>query len=365
MAGICGAFGSDASRYIKEICESLRHRGPDDEGYYFDKNVALGHRALRLGNAPPIHQPLANEEKNLWMTFDGEIYNKTSIIKQLKQNHTFGTNSIAEVVIHSYEENGPNCLNQFNGMFAFCLWDSKKEQLFCARDRFGMKPFYYYDYESTFLQASEIKALLRVPSLPMKPNEAVIYDYLMTAHDDHTEETFFAGIKRLLPAHYMLIDENGVRIRKYWNPKITVKSKQLSNEDQAYASEFRALLRDSIRIRLPANLPVGTYLSGGIDSTSIAYLVNDILNATHFTATPSCQNQELFSAVYREPIEQGDEKPYIDDTVRAIKAKTNYVSPSVSGKWSDIKKFIYYVEEPVAQFNYYVFWCLSRKARKK
>jgi asparagine synthase (glutamine-hydrolysing) len=278
MAGICATFGPNAFLLMQRICEELRHRGPDDEGHYSDQNIALGHRALKLGGAPLIHQPLANEDKTIWITFDGEIYNKDLIMQQLQKNHTLDTDSSAEVVVHSYEEKGPECLNQFNGMFAFCLWDLRKARLFCARDRFGMKPFYYFASDGTFLQASEIKALLPVIPAAIVPNETVVYDYLMNAHDDHTEETYFAGIKRLLPAHYLLIDETGVKLRKYWSPEVASKTKRLSKEDQSYASELRTLLRDSIRIRLPANLPIGTYLSGGIDSTSIAYLVSEILS---------------------------------------------------------------------------------------
>jgi asparagine synthase (glutamine-hydrolysing) len=366
VAGICAALGPDASLYIKEICESLNHRGPDDEGYYFDKNVAIGHRALKLGSTPAIHQPLANEDKNLWITFDGEIYNKTPIIERLKKDHTFNTDSSAEILVHSYEESGPNCLNQFNGMFAFCLWDSQKRELFCARDRFGMKPFYYFSSNGMFIQASEIKALLAVPSIPRKPNESIIYDYLMTAHDDHiTDDTFFTGIRRLPPAHYMLVDGDGVRIRRYWVPARSLRNEGVSKEDGYYASELRQLLRDSIRIRLPRNQPIGTYLSGGIDSTSIACLVNEILTSSDSTLTRPAEYQELFSAIYRERVEQGDEKPYIEEIAQAIKTKPNYVSPSVAGNWKDIQKFVYQVEEPLSAFNYYVFWCLSRRAKEK
>jgi asparagine synthase (glutamine-hydrolysing) len=343
----------------------LRHRGPDDEGIFVDKNLALGHTSLNIANIPVPHQPLANEDRTIWITFDGEIYNKGQLINQLEKNHTFDTDSSAEVVVHSYEENGPSCVNQFNGMFAFNLWDSATKKLFCARDRFGMKPFCYYKCPNMFLQASEIKALLKAPSVPKKPNESIVYDYLMTAHNDHTEDTFFAGIKRLLPAHHMFVDQNGVRVRRYWNPTKPYITDRLVEDDQSYASKFRELLRDSVRISLPTSLPVGTYLSGGIDSTSIAYLVNEILNSTPSATTMSSEGQELFSAVYREPLEQGDERPYIEETIHALKTKANYVFPSVEGRWEDIKQFVYYVDEPMAVFNYYAFWCLSRKAREK
>lgn len=365
MSGICAVLGPNAEELVRKMCTSLRHRGPDDEGIFVDKNLALGHTSLNIANIPVPHQPLANEDRTIWITFDGEIYNKGQLINQLEKNHTFDTDSSAEVVVHSYEENGPSCVNQFNGMFAFNLWDSATKKLFCARDRFGMKPFCYYKCPNMFLQASEIKALLKAPSVPKKPNESIVYDYLMTAHNDHTEDTFFAGIKRLLPAHHMFVDQNGVRVRRYWNPTKPYITDRLVEDDQSYASKFRELLRDSVRISLPTSLPVGTYLSGGIDSTSIAYLVNEILNSTPSATTMSSEGQELFSAVYREPLEQGDERPYIEETIHALKTKANYVFPSVEGRWEDIKQFVYYVDEPMAVFNYYAFWCLSRKAREK
>jgi asparagine synthase (glutamine-hydrolysing) len=365
MSGICAVLGSNAEQLVRKMCNSLRHRGPDDEGIFIDKNLALGHTSLQTADIPVPHQPLANEDRTIWITFDGEIYNKEQLIKQLEKNHTFDTNSSAEVVAHSYEEDGPSCVNRFNGMFAFSLWDSAKAKLFCARDRFGMKPFYYCDCPPMFVQASEIKALLTVPSVPKKPNDPIVYDYLMTAHNDHTEDTFFTGIKRLLPAHHMFVDHTGVKIRRYWNPTRALRTDQLAKEDQSYASELRELLQDSVRITLPADLPVGTFLSGGLDSTSIAYLVNDILNSTPSARTQNGEGQELFSAIYREPLEQGDERPYIEEIVHALKTKANYVSPSVAGRWKDITQFIYYVDEPVAVFNYYAFWCLSRKAREK
>jgi len=250
-------------------------------------------------------------------------------------------------------------------MFAFCLWDSEKERLFCARDRVGIKPLYYCECPSLFLLASEIKALLTASAVPRKPNERIVYDYLVTGHQHYTEDTFFMGIKRLLPAHHMFVDQNGIRIQRYWNPTKPFETDRLPKDDQSYASEFRELLRDSVRIRLPADLPVGTFLSGGLDSTSIACLVNDVLNSSFSATSVDGQRQELFSAIYREPIEQGDERPYIEEVLRALATKTNYVSPSIVGKWNDIRQFVYSTDEPVSVFNYYIFWCLSRKAREK
>jgi len=364
MSGICAVLGHNAEQLAKEMCRSLRHRGPDDGGFFIGENLTLGHRALKLSESPVPHQPLSNEHGTIWITFDGEIYNKIQLIRHLGKNHTFHTTSSAEVALHAYEQDGENCVKKFNGMFAFCLWDSLKERLFCARDRAGIKPLYYSDRPSLFLLASEIKALLTVPSVPRRPNERIIYDYLLTGHQHYTEETFFMGIKRLLPGHHMYVDQNGIRIQRYWNPMKTLRTDRSVKDDQGYASEFCGLLRDSVRIRLPAELPVGTFLSGGLDSTCIACLVNDIFKSSLSASAVSGKGQELFSAVYQETVTQGNERPYIEEVVRALGTKTNYVFPSVA-RWNDIRLFIFFVDEPVSVFNYYVFWCLSRKAREK
>ena len=265
MSGICAVLGPDAEQLVENMCRILRHRGPDDEGFFIDKNLALGHTALKITNILSAHQPLSNEDETVWITFDGDIYNAKPLKEQLEKTHKFNTNSSAEVVVHAYEEFGFNCLNRFNGMFSFCLWDSENKLLFSARDRVGIKPLYYYSYQDRFILASEIKAILVDSSVQKKPNKRYIYEYLITGYPSRTGDTFFTAIEELMPAHYMVIDKNGIKIRKYWQPVQHLKSKIPTKDDKWCASEFRQLLQDSIRLRLPTNLPVGTFLSGGLD----------------------------------------------------------------------------------------------------
>ena len=364
MSGICAVLGPNAQRRVKKICKSLKHRGPDDEGFFTNKNLALGHTALKITDTPIPHQPLSNEDKTIWITFDGEIYNTKALKEQLANHHVFTTRSSAEVVVHAYEDYGFKCLSKFNGMFALCLWDCKHEQLFSARDRLGMKPLYYYSRQGQFILASEIKGILADPSVPRKPNNRFIYEYLVTGYPIQTGDTFFTGIKELLPAHYMVIDQTGIRIHKYWQPTQQGKSNLSAQDDKWCASEFRQLLRDCISIRLPVRLPVGTFLSGGLDSTSIVFLVDDILKSRQ-AHSQRARPQEMFSAVYRESPEQGDEKRYIKEVERALRTEVNYVFPSVAGQWNNVKRFVFGIEEPVAVFNYYVFWCLFQAARQK
>lgn len=365
LSGICAVLGPDADRLAKRICKSLQHRGPDDEGLFIDKNLALGHRALKINNSPSTHQPLANQDETIWITFDGEIYNKNQLIQQLSNKHVFHTKSSAEVIIHSYEDYGFNCLSKINGMFAFCLWDSNNKWLFSAKDRLGMKPLYYYSCKDRFTLASEIKGILSDPSVSRVLNERLIYEYLITGYSSQVGDTFFTEIKELMPGHYMVIDKNQLKIQKYWQPTKHLKSNPLTMDDKSCAARFHQLLRDSIRIRVPENLPVGTFLSGGLDSTAIVFLVNDVLKSKNSSDEKAAKLQEMFSAIYEGSTEQGDERQYIKVVERALKTEVNYVFPSVEGEWDSIKKFVFAIDEPVAVFNYYVFWCLFQAAKEK
>jgi len=366
MCSICAVYGPKAEQHIKRICASLApQQGASNEGFFIDGNIALGYKAPKIGGTQIPHQPLANEDKTIWITFEGEIYNKGQLMRQLQKNHKFQTDLSAEVAVHAYEHYDFHCLNRFNGMFSFCLWDSKKECIFSARDRFGITPLYYYCYQDHLVFASEIKGILSDPSVSKEPNERFIYEYLVTGYPNRAGETFFMGINEMMPAHYMVVDKGGINPYKYWQPARHFESNLSVKEDDWFASEFRKLLRDSINIRLPENSPIGTFLSGGLDSSLIVFLVDDILKSKHQDGAKSSKLQEIFSAIYKEPTEQGDEKLHIEQVEHALRTKVNYVFPSVAGEWDSIKQFVVSIEEPVAVFNYYVFWCLFQAAKKK
>ena len=364
MAGICAVLGRDAEQLTRSICKRLRHRGPDDEGLFVDGDVALGHRALYINNVSVPHQPLANEDKTIWITFDGQIYNSGELRSRLEKTHVFKGVSPAEVIVHSYEEDGFGCLPKLNGMFAFCLWDSNKRTLFSARDRVGSKALYHYESADHAVFCSEIKGILADTSIPRKPNKRFIYEYLVQGYRRQNGDSFFEGIKELLPAHGLLLTGPQLEVKRYWHPEEHPERSAVKS-DETYAREFRRLLRDSISIRLPAGFPVGTMLSGGLDSTCITFMVDNLINSGSQTEVGLSKLQQLFSAVYKEHNEQGDEIRFVKQVEDALKNKANYVYPSVTGRWEDIKRFIFYIEEPVAVFNYYVFWCLFQAMRKK
>jgi asparagine synthase (glutamine-hydrolysing) len=364
MCGIAGYFGFQDTELLDGMLNSIKHRGPDDEGRFSDNSVALGVKRLSIVDIEHGRQPICNEDKTVSLVFNGEIYNFLDIKNELiNLGHQFYTNTDTETIVHAYKEWNVDCLTKFNGMFAFALWDKNRHTLFLARDRLGINPLYYYGSPKKFLFASEIKALLADPKVPRSPNEHILYEFLLTGFQRHVGETFFTGIKELPAAHYLLVNQERVVLKRYWN--LTAFEPTKPTSDGENASKFRDLLLDAIKIRLPSDLTVGYYLSGGLDSTSIVILANQVLKSNPQFRNINGTPQEIFSAIYREA--SSDERPFIEEASRAIKAKTNYVFPSNSVNWSDIKTFVYHMDEPVTVFNYYAYWCLARltKGRAK
>jgi len=255
MCGICGIYNlkrEEQEKTLKEMTKTLSHRGPDDEGFYIKENIGLGHRRLSIIDLSSAgHQPMSNEDGNLWITYNGEIYNFIELKKELKKlGHIFKSNTDTEVILHSFEEWGIACQNKFNGMWAFAIWDEKNKTLFCSRDRFGVKPFYYYFKKGVFVFASEIKALLRLPFLKKEPEEQTIYNFLALGLTDYGEETFFKDIKQLKPGHYLILNGDNLKIERYYRLKFNPEFGNFKEEEcQNFAQNFIELLEDSIRLR--------------------------------------------------------------------------------------------------------------------
>lgn len=361
MCGICGIFGAADEKLVRAMCDVLKHRGPDDEGYYIDGNICLGNRRLSIIDIKTGHQPIHNEDKTIWITYNGEIYNFQELRKALEKKHSFYTNSDTEVIVHSYEEWGEDCVKRFNGMWAFGIWDSNEQQLFLSRDRFGIKPLYYYWDGKKLVFASEIKAILQDTSITRIPNDRVIYDYLVYAQNDCSEETFFEGIKRLLPAHNMITKRNEITTKKYWDLKISRYSAY--KKDEKYAKEFFELLEDSIKLRLISEVPVGTCLSGGLDSSSIVYMISRLLGLGIKEAKHLGKVQKTFSAVYNN--KEIDERKYIEEIARATHVEKNYVFPDEEILWKDIRKHVYHQDEPFLGSSIFAQWCVMKLASKK
>jgi len=275
MCGIVGIwdFKNDVDKNVlKHMRDLLQHRGPDDKGIYIDGNIGLGHRRLSIIDLSKAgHQPMCNEDGTVWITYNGEIYNFKEIREELeRKGHQFKSDTDTEVVIHAYEEYGPECLSLFNGMFAFAIWDGNKKQLFLARDRIGIKPLYYSQYKNSFVFASEMKAILAFPNFKNDINKKILGSFLRFSYYLDPGATIFQNIFCLEPGFYALYTKSGFKKYKFWDIKYGkyVKDKGL------IINELLARLESSIKRRMLSDVPLGVFLSGGMDSSTIVALMS-------------------------------------------------------------------------------------------
>lgn len=354
MCGIVGIYTDNKNQpdptLLAAMSFRLIHRGPDGEGAYLRGPVGLAHRRLSIIDLSNLAaQPMPNEDETLWLVFNGEIYNFSELREELlRAGHTFRSQTDSEVILHAYEEWGPECVNRFNGMWAFALYDETEELLFCSRDRFGIKPFYYTVTDGAFLFASEIKALLVWPSVGNRPNDARLVDYLAWGVLDHTPETMFAGVFQLPPAHSMVVRKGEPEEPiPYW--ELTISGEQTGINDNKAAVHLQALLLDAIRLRLRSDVPVGTCLSGGIDSSTITAQINDLIRQE----APSSvgERQKTFSACYQD--KQFDESRFIDEVVRATGVDAHRTSPDPETLQKELEHLVYLQDEPFGSLSIY------------
>jgi asparagine synthase (glutamine-hydrolysing) len=404
MCGIVGIINLDQEFIDKSLLlkmtSVLSHRGPDDEGYLLvntdtgdyltaggkdtpqavyssnfmyspnkllqqtgnnSYNLALGHRRLSILDLSAAgHQPMCNEAGSIWTVHNGEVYNYVEIRDELRsKGYTFRSNTDTEVIIKAYEEWDTSCLNRFNGMWAFCIWDSTKRELFCARDRLGIKPFYYYFDGNIFAFASEIKALLQM-GIRREPNDALIFDFLKFGILDHTDDSFFKNIKKLPYSHYLKIASDGrLTLYQYWDVEVSDELEG-SKSDEKIAQDFLSLFTDAVRIRLRSDVPIGSCLSGGLDSSSVVTVANNLMYPEDNSAAD--ERQKTFSACYED--KRFDERGYIDEVIRKTNAEKNYVFPTADGFLRELSSLVWHQEEPFAGSSVYAQWEVIKKARE-
>lgn len=273
MCGICGFSGFNDRRLIRKMCDIIRHRGPDDEGFYSDRNVELGMRRLSIIDLEGGHQPVHNEDESIWIVFNGEIYNFQSLKGDLeKKGHKFYTNSDTETIVHCYEEYGEDFANRLDGMFALAIWDSKEKKLVLARDRFGKKPLYYTTINGSLVFGSEIKSLLLHESVRREVDRESLAYFLKFGYVP-SEKTMFKNIFKLMGGHMLVYKSGKISIRKYWELKAD-ESKGCSHSERFYVEQFRNLFEGSVKKRLISDVPLGVFLSGGLDSSSITAIMS-------------------------------------------------------------------------------------------
>jgi len=275
MCGICGiAVTRESQRTVDrarlvQMTTSLAHRGPDDSGIYVMQKLGLGHQRLSIVDIGGGHQPMANDDESIWIVFNGEIYNHSEIRSQLEgRGHRYRTNSDTETIIRMYEDSGDRVADSLRGMFAFAIYDGNSETVLLVRDRLGIKPLYYYlDGDGTLYFASEIKAILEYGPVKARLNLDVVPDYLANRAPSG-EQTLFEGIKRLLPAHTLKWSQGRISIQRYWKARFDKAVEHIS--DGAYIDGFANLFDESVKLHLMSDVPLGMFLSGGIDSSAIA-----------------------------------------------------------------------------------------------
>ena len=280
MCGICGYINFDKSKrpsteVIKGMTNAMIHRGPDDDGIYLKDNVALGQRRLSIIDLKMGHQPMFNEDASLVIVYNGEVYNFPELKDDLiRKGHNFKTNCDTEVVLHAYEEYGENCVKRFNGMYAFAIWDSKKESLFLARDRFGKKPLYYAVFDNQFIFGSELKSLLKHPSIKKEIDMTALSKYL--AYDYvPTPFTIFKKIYKLEQASKLILKNASYKVDRYWD--LPLEDCSLINLRET-EERLLGLLKTSVKKRLISDVPLGVFLSGGMDSSSIVYMMSELMD---------------------------------------------------------------------------------------
>jgi asparagine synthase (glutamine-hydrolysing) len=358
MCGIAGAVdlrrGLDsAERLVAEMTEVQAHRGPDGGGLLVDGDVVLGHRRLAILDLTDAgRQPMASSDGALWITYNGEVYNYLELADELRaRGHAFHTACDTEVLLHAYAEWGEGSLQHLNGMFAFALWDRRRGRLFCARDRFGVKPLYYAVADGRFRFASEIKALLLDPAVPRRPNEPRVLDFLVHGLADHTGETMFEGIHQLEPGHWLTVDaaSGAVRTERWYEPLPA----ELGADPVA---AVRERLLDSVALRLRSDVPVGTCLSGGLDSSSVV-TITGLLRRDAGVDVP-----DSFTARCLDP--RLDESRYVEQVVAASGARNHTVLPDDEDVVGSLDLMLWHMDEPFHGPSVYGHWKVMELARR-
>ena len=340
MCGIAGILKFDPSSNVEEKCllamrDTLLHRGPDDAGIMLAGPVGLAHRRLSIIDLAGGHQPMASREKVFWITYNGELYNFRELRKELQSKGCqFQTDSDTEVILQAYDLYGEDCVNYLRGMFAFCIWDRRHQKLFMARDRLGIKPLYYHINDTEILFGSEIKAILAANDNASEFNNAILPEFLASRYTAG-EDTFHKGVCKLLPAHTLSWSaENGISIKQYWQLPATQKGKGLTHRD--YIHKVRDGIEDAVRSHLVSDVPVGLFLSGGIDSTVLGAIMAGMMDAP----------VQTFSVGFNEG--SANELGYARLAARSIKAEHREIVVTPEQFFAVLPHLVWHEDEPIA-----------------
>lgn len=355
MCGICGVFDLGGkpvdTELVHRMASAIRHRGPDGEGFFIAGRIGLGHRRLSIIDLAGGAQPISNEDDTIQIVFNGEIYNFIELRKDLEAaGHRFKTRSDTEVILHGYEEWGVDCVNRFNGMFAFAIWDQNQQRLFIARDHLGIKPLYYARVGDRLLFASEIKALLEDPQCPRAVNLNAL-SQLFTLRFVPSPNTLFEGIHKLPPGHWMIGDASGIRVERYWRWKPSVFT---TAPEEELIERYQGLVEDAVRLQMRSDVPVGLFLSSGVDSAALLALMGKHAGAPVRTFTIG--------------FEDGEKSNETDDA-RALAQRYGADHEEMIVGAADYKRYfdrhLWDIEEPLGNETAAAFYFVSQLASRK
>ena len=355
MCGICGKLNFEKGTgvnpsLVRAMMDTIRHRGPDDEGLYVASEVGLGFRRLSIIDLSRGHQPLSNEDGTVWIVFNGEIYNYRELRGFLvSKGHVFTTQTDTEVIVHLYEEFGTACLEKLRGMFAFAIWDEKTKTLFLARDRVGIKPLYYALTDKTIVFASEVKAIVADPAINRNLAPEII-DRFLTFLYVPGEETLLKGISKLAPGHYLLSKNGETEIRQYWDLRFHKPSERLSLQDAEY--ELSNLLAEAVELHMIADVPVGVLLSGGVDSTAVLSCASERTDKEISSFTVGFSDSGF-----------ADERPYAKLAAETFGSRHYEMTITAADFAAFLPQYVWHMEEPVCEPPAVALYYVSKLAR--
>ena len=359
MCGITGVleFNRDAEvdpQVLRQMCAAMAHRGPDDEGIHVEGRLGIAMRRLSIIDVASGHQPLSNEDGTIWIVFNGEIYNHAVLREQLQaKGHLYRTHCDTETIVHAYEEYGSDCVKHLRGMFAFAIWDSRKRKLFIARDRLGIKPLYYRVTPDSFLFGSEIKVILAHPGVQARFHRNALPEYLAFGYLSG-EDTFYEGIRKLMPGHTLELSENGqMQIDQYWDLPVTGNAGGDSHDESYYVRKYRDLLEESVSSHLMSEVPLGVFLSGGLDSSAVAALMTKIRRAPI----------ETFSVGYSE--HAYSELPCARAVAEHLNSTHHEVLVSRQEFFEALPHLVWHEDEPIAWPSSVALYFVARLARER
>lgn len=357
MCGICGIWNFSSNQpvdrsVLDRMTDRIVHRGPDEKGLHLEGSVGLGFRRLSIVDLAGSHQPMANEDQSVWIVFNGEIYNFMELRADLVQRHVFKTRGDTETLIHNHEERGPEGVRRLRGMFAFAIWDSRRQQMTLAVDRFGKKPLYYAIHDGRLVFGSELKVLQELAGLPWEVDPQALDEYLGSGFIS-APRSIFKSVRKIPPGHHLVVERSGaIRLTRYWEPRLFPAQEWRTEPEEELVRQLREQLETAVRLRLISEVPLGAFLSGGLDSSAVVALMARQTSHRVRTFSIGFENDPNDESHYSQLMAQHCRTEHIHEVVTATQMA------------SSAEELIEHLDEPFADDSMVPTWFVSRLARQ-